>query len=109
MFPILGELIQPPVKYAADIQTTLEGIVETPSFRVSDLPYLTEAERHQLLMEWNDTRTDYPSNLCIHHLFEARAERTPEAAKGTTLFVVGLPGHERLGKQTQVGIWRCTG
>ena len=32
----------------------------SPSSRLSELPLLTEAERHQLLVEWNDTRADYP-------------------------------------------------
>jgi amino acid adenylation domain-containing protein len=40
---------------------------------------LTEAERHQLLEEWNDTAADYPGDKCIHELFEEQVERTPEA------------------------------
>ncbi|MFQ5906231.1 MAG: amino acid adenylation domain-containing protein, partial [bacterium] len=54
------------------------GIVADPEQRLSKLPLLTEAERHQLLVEWNDTRTDYPGDSCIHQLFEAQVERTPE-------------------------------
>ena len=42
-------------------------------------PLLTEAERHQLLVEWNNTATDYPKDQCIHQLFEAQVERTPDA------------------------------
>ena len=42
-------------------------------------PTLTEAERHQLLVEWNNTQADYPRDLCIHQLFEVQVERTPEA------------------------------
>jgi len=45
----------------------------------SDLPSLTAAERLTLLMEWNDTQADYPKNLCIHQLFEAQVERSPDA------------------------------
>nr|VFK41509.1 MAG: HxxPF-repeated domain-containing protein [Candidatus Kentron sp. TC] len=56
----------------------LEGIVANPGQRISRLPLLTEPERHRLL-EWNDTATDYPRNACIHGLFEARAETTPQA------------------------------
>ncbi len=44
-----------------------------------DLPLLTEAERLTLLVEWNDTQASYPKNLCIHQLFEAQVERSPEA------------------------------
>ncbi len=30
-------------------------------------------------MDWNATQSTYPTELCIHHLFEAQVERTPEA------------------------------
>jgi amino acid adenylation domain-containing protein len=40
---------------------------------------LTDAERHQLLVEWNDTHVDYPKDKCIHQRFEAQVERMPEA------------------------------
>src|SRR5207253_4193324 len=56
-------------------QTLLEGIVADPDQRISDLPILTEAERHQLLVEWNDTKTEYPRDKCIHQLFEEQVER----------------------------------
>ncbi|EGK86184.1 amino acid adenylation domain protein [Microcoleus vaginatus FGP-2] len=62
-----------------NFQTLLEGMVANPQQRLSDLPLLTAAEQHQLLVEWNNTQTDYPSNTCIHHLFEAQAEQTPNA------------------------------
>lgn len=60
-------------------QTLLEGIVANPEQRLADLPLLSEAERHQLLVEWNDTQVDYPKELCIHQLFEAQVELTPNS------------------------------
>jgi amino acid adenylation domain-containing protein len=57
----------------------LEGIVANPECRLFDLTPLTEAERHQLLVEWNETAADYPQGRCIHGLFEAQVERSPEA------------------------------
>ena len=42
-------------------------------------PALTEAERHKLLVEWNQTERDYPRDKCVHQLFEEQVERTPEA------------------------------
>jgi len=57
-------------------QTLLEGIVTNPQQRISELPLLTERERHQLV-EWNDTQADYPKDKCIHQLFEAQVETTP--------------------------------
>ncbi|MEW5860344.1 MAG: amino acid adenylation domain-containing protein [Cyanobacteriota bacterium] len=61
------------------LQTLLEGIVANPDRRLSDLPLLTEAERHQLLVEWNQTQTDYPADRCFHQLFEQQVEKTPDA------------------------------
>ena len=60
-------------------ETLLEGIIADPDQHISTLPLLTEAERHQVLVEWNDTQKKYPEDTCIHQLFEAQAERTPEA------------------------------
>jgi amino acid adenylation domain-containing protein len=41
--------------------------------------FLSDSERHQLLVEWNNTQINYPQNKCLHHLFEAQVERTPDA------------------------------
>ena len=60
-------------------QALLEGIVANPEQRISELSLLSEAEKRQLLEEWNDTETDYPKDQCVHQLFEAQAERTPDA------------------------------
>ena len=59
--------------------TLLENIVANPEDRLSTVTSLPEAERQQQLVEWNDTRTAYPQELCIHQLFEAQAARTPDA------------------------------
>ncbi|MGZ9260897.1 MAG: amino acid adenylation domain-containing protein [Candidatus Binatia bacterium] len=60
-------------------QRLLEGIVDNPEQRIDELALLTDAEKHQLLVEWNETKRDYPSEKCIHQLFEEQVERTPEA------------------------------
>ena len=40
---------------------------------------LTEAARQRILVEWNDTRTDYPRHKLIHQLFEEQAAASPGA------------------------------
>jgi len=57
----------------------LEGAVVNSEQRLWELPLLTEAERHQLLVAWNDTEADYPKDKCIHQLFEEQMVRTPGA------------------------------
>jgi amino acid adenylation domain-containing protein len=59
-------------------QTLLESIVSNPEQCISDLQLLTPPEIHQLLVEWNDTKTDYlQQDKCIHQLFEEQVEKTP--------------------------------
>lgn len=59
-------------------QTLLEGMAANPELRLYELPFLTIGE-NQLLVEWNQTQTEYPQNQCIHQLFEAQVEKTPDA------------------------------
>jgi amino acid adenylation domain-containing protein len=61
------------------LQTLLEGMVADPARRLTDLPMLTAAERHQLLAAWNHTSTGYPRDTCLHQAFEAQVARTPDA------------------------------
>ncbi|RAM50564.1 MAG: non-ribosomal peptide synthetase [Hapalosiphonaceae cyanobacterium JJU2] len=67
------------VRMADHLQTLLTAIVANPQQQVADLSLLTEVERHQLLVEWNNTHTDYPLDKCIHQLFEKQVERNPDA------------------------------
>ena len=56
----------------------LGAILTDPGRQVSQLPLMTESER-RLLMGWNQPQADYPDDQCIHQVFEAQAEATPEA------------------------------
>ncbi|MBR8834205.1 MAG: amino acid adenylation domain-containing protein, partial [Stigonema ocellatum SAG 48.90 = DSM 106950] len=64
---------------AQHFQQLLLAIVTDPQQRISELNLLTEQERDQLLVEWNDTEKEYPSQKCIHELFEAQVQLTPDA------------------------------
>jgi len=65
-------------RLSGHLQTLLTGIVDNPNTPIHELPLLTKVEQQQLLA-WNDTATDYPQDLCIHQLFEAQVDTTPEA------------------------------
>ncbi|MFY0565971.1 non-ribosomal peptide synthase/polyketide synthase [Archangium lansingense] len=47
--------------------------------RVDEVSLLSEAERHQVLVQWNDTSADFPAEACIHHLFEQQVALRPDA------------------------------
>ena len=78
-----GELVELSFEYATDLfekatisrisshlQNILVSVVENPSQEVGSIEILSEKEKHQLLVEWNDTAVDYPREKTIHHLFE---------------------------------------
>ncbi len=66
-------------RMASHWMNLLEGAVTDDTQSIDRLPVLTEAERHQLLYEWNDTKVEFPGGECIHELFERQAERSPDA------------------------------
>jgi amino acid adenylation domain-containing protein len=57
----------------------MQGIVTNSARRITEFPLLSEQERHQILVEWNNTQVNYPKDVCLHQLFEAQVERTPDA------------------------------
>jgi amino acid adenylation domain-containing protein len=59
-------------------EVLLAGIAANSDQRISTLPTLTEAEKHRLLVEWNDTARNYPRDKRVHQLFEEQVERTPD-------------------------------
>lgn len=60
-------------------QTLLSGIVANPEQRIANLPLLSDVERHQVLVEWNNTQADYPQDKCIHQLFEEKVQQYPDS------------------------------
>ncbi|SEM89758.1 non-ribosomal peptide synthetase [Lihuaxuella thermophila] len=66
-------------RMASHYQTLLEAIVASPEQRISELPLLTETEKHQLLHQWNRRSLQHGSDDCMHQLFEKQAQQTPEA------------------------------
>ncbi|MBU7587387.1 MAG: AMP-binding protein, partial [Nostoc sp. TH1S01] len=80
------------------LEILLKAMVANPQQRLKQLSLLTEAEQHQLLVEWNDTQVEYPKDLFIHQLFEQQVERTPDAV--AVVYVDGLcPASRRVNQQ----------
>jgi len=63
----------------AHFKVLLEAIASEPQVNIDDLPILTNDERHQLLVAWNQTSVERPSDRCVHQLFEQHAEEQPDA------------------------------
>ncbi len=66
------------VRLAGHFRALLESALARPDLRLSELPLLAAAERHQLTLEWNDSRVEgYEGTL--QGLCTAQARRSPRA------------------------------
>ncbi|AIV92356.1 non-ribosomal peptide synthetase [Burkholderia pseudomallei] len=63
-------------RYVTYWRRLLEGMTAGAADQtIVGLPLLDEAERKQVVYEWNATERDYPIEQCIHQLFEAQVDR----------------------------------
>ena len=65
------------------LERLLEEVTKNPQTPLSQIGVLGEAERKQVLVEWNRTEARYPQKSSIHQAFEEQVEKTPEAAAVT--------------------------
>lgn len=64
-------------RLAGQFHTLLESVINNPEATIGKIEILSNIERQQLLVDFNNTSADYPQDKCIHHLFEKQVERTP--------------------------------
>ena len=72
-----------PDRISAFMRVALERLIDAletaPETAARTIDVLPDAERRQLLVEWNATAADYPKDRLLHELFEEQAGRAPEA------------------------------
>lgn len=66
-------------RMAGHMKEMLEAIAEAPGKPVDQLRLMPDSERHRLLVEWNQTKRNYPGDKCAHQIFEEQVNRAPEA------------------------------
>jgi amino acid adenylation domain-containing protein len=66
-------------RFSRHLLALLSAAAGDPEGSLSSLSMLSEAERRQQLVEWNETACEYPRGRCAHELFEEQAARTPDA------------------------------
>ncbi len=59
-------------------ESLLRGAAANPDCAIEELPLLTEKERRQLLVDWNQTAAECPPTP-VSEMFELQVERTPQA------------------------------
>ncbi|HBZ82358.1 non-ribosomal peptide synthase/polyketide synthase [Brevibacillus parabrevis] len=57
----------------------LQDMTAKPEQRLQDVSMISERERQQVLVDWNETSVAYPQQLCVHQAFEQQVEKTPDA------------------------------
>jgi len=63
----------------ARFEFLLGEILRQPSVPVWELQIMPDAELNKILVEWNNTATDYPRDKTIVDLFEEQVAKTPNA------------------------------
>ncbi|WP_310423888.1 amino acid adenylation domain-containing protein [Chamaesiphon sp. VAR_48_metabat_135_sub] len=61
------------------LQSLILACVEQPEQPLGRLPLLSTVEQQQLLIDWNQTQTPFPTDVCIHQLFEQQVAQTPNS------------------------------
>ncbi len=60
------------------LENIIQAVTENIDIKLSQVDMLTEEERQQILIDFNNTKADYPKDKTIHQLFEEQAEKTPD-------------------------------
>jgi amino acid adenylation domain-containing protein len=56
----------------------ISSVRRNPEIKISDVKIITQEEKQQILVDFNETGADYPRDKTIDQLFEEQAERTPD-------------------------------
>jgi amino acid adenylation domain-containing protein len=65
-------------RLAGEFHTLLRNVINDPEAMIGDLEILSDSERHQILVDFNNTKADYPERRCIHQLFEEQVNCVPD-------------------------------
>ena len=63
----------------AHFQNLLAAAIANPDAPVTRLPMLADEEQRYLLVDWNQTASPFPDQLCVHDLVTMQVQRTPGA------------------------------
>ncbi|MFG6107743.1 amino acid adenylation domain-containing protein [Leptothoe sp. EHU-05/26/07-4] len=66
-------------KLLSHLHYLLASMVDNPTGQLGELTLLSESERQQIVVGWNQTRRAYPTDGCVHHWVENQVRQTPDA------------------------------
>lgn len=63
--------------FISHFKTFVTLALDNPNEKISEVCFLSEEEKQQLLVDWNETKREYPQDKTIHQLFEEQVEKAP--------------------------------
>ncbi|MCP4150899.1 MAG: AMP-binding protein, partial [bacterium] len=94
-------------RFIAYYRKIISKVTANPSITVAEIDILSETEREQVLVEFNDTGTDYPGDKTIHELFEEQVVKTPDRIAVAS--TGAKPFHEETSQRNPGGPGTTTG
>jgi amino acid adenylation domain-containing protein len=67
------------IRLVEHLRILLGSMVRDPERRLSDISLMDDDERRRVLVDWNDTATDFGEPCGVHELVSAQAARTPDS------------------------------
>jgi non-ribosomal peptide synthetase component F len=71
-----GETIR---RMARHYERVVGEMVRDAERGIREIELMSEQEKRQIINGWSRTKIEFERDRCIHHLFEAQAERSPES------------------------------
>ncbi len=63
----------------AQMKGMLEHTAADPQIPLGTLPLLSPDEIKKMTVEWNQVKSDFPQDICVHQLLEQQVEKYPQA------------------------------
>lgn len=65
-------------QFLRQFNTLLKSILSNPNEKISELEIFSEYDLSKILIDYNSTTKDYPSDITFLHLFNIQAEKNPD-------------------------------
>ncbi|MCX6580369.1 MAG: amino acid adenylation domain-containing protein [Candidatus Aminicenantes bacterium] len=65
-------------RFARYFKNTASIIIKDPGLKLKEIEVISEEEKELLLLDFNNTKAEYPGDKTIHRLFAEQVEKTPD-------------------------------
>ncbi|MCP5054527.1 MAG: amino acid adenylation domain-containing protein, partial [bacterium] len=65
------------LRLAGYFKKIVSGVLNDSQIKINEIQLISEEERRQILVDFNDTHVEYPQDRTVHQLFEEQAGRIP--------------------------------